>query len=113
MKCPTCEVNLLRSERLGTAVLICPECCGEWVSSGLMARLTRLRPAADSGHGADRPSGMREASAAPASASTGPARRSPDAAAPRHEPPCGWGPKRPLAAAESGLACREDLFDWF
>ena len=46
MKCPACDVRLIKSERLGTAVLLCPECSGEWIPPALMRRLTGAPAAA-------------------------------------------------------------------
>lgn len=39
MKCPTCNVNLVMSERQGIEIDYCPECRGVWLDRGELDKI--------------------------------------------------------------------------
>ncbi|OQA04947.1 MAG: hypothetical protein BWY68_00031 [bacterium ADurb.Bin400] len=39
MKCPTCNVNLVMSERKGVEIDYCPECRGVWLDRGELDKI--------------------------------------------------------------------------
>lgn len=67
MRCPTCDVNLIRSERFGVRAAYCPECDGEWFAGGavdrLLDRAASQQPPAPAGRDGDPAAGPSEGAA--------------------------------------------------
>ncbi len=61
MRCPTCDVDLIGSDRLGVRAGYCPECEGEWFARGAVDQLLD-RAERDGGPG-DPPGGVMAAAA--------------------------------------------------
>lgn len=48
MKCPTCEVMLVMTERQGVEIDYCPQCRGVWLDKGELDKIIERSAAAES-----------------------------------------------------------------
>ena len=49
MKCPTCDVDLVMSERQGVEIDYCPKCRGVWLDRGELDKILERSAAENSG----------------------------------------------------------------
>ena len=61
MKCPTCNVDLVMSERQGIEIDYCPQCRGVWLDRGELDKIIERSAPAPSGPSPQTPQPYREA----------------------------------------------------
>ncbi|MBK8955236.1 MAG: zf-TFIIB domain-containing protein [Saprospiraceae bacterium] len=55
MKCPTCNVNLMMTDRNGVEIDYCPDCRGVWLDRGELDKIIERTLQAESGHKTQQP----------------------------------------------------------